>query len=184
MRWGTAVSLVGQTGQSEDIHSPDVWRRVVVSLIKLVSGSIAVVCTVAISCLLRHLRTISRPLARDAYWKVRLCSRGKAEGIVAVNDFSGFLSSAWAFAKAPAILLRVPLEACTCFLQVYFAGFRAAYQSVSATISILIARTRPAASNWFSRWVSSSTRNWSARCDERNRRSRFQVSQNRSKAAR
>src|SRR3954451_11724551 len=157
MRWGIAVSLVAQTGQSEEIHSPEMWRRVVVSLIKLVSGSMAVACTVAISCLLRHLRTISSPLAKDAYWNLRLCSRGKGEGIVAVNDFSGFLSSAWAFAKAPAILLRLPLEACIVLSRFALPAFAPrAYHCVSATISILIARLRPAASNWFSRWASSS----------------------------
>src|SRR4051812_9180310 len=159
MRWGIAVSLVAQTGQSEEIHSPEMWRRVVVSLTNLVSGSMAVACTVAISCLLRHLRTISSPLAKDAYWNVRLCSRGKGEGIVAVNDFSGFLSSAWAFAKAPAILLRLPLEACIVLSRFaghcVFAGYRkaaCAYKFVSAVASILTARIRPAASNWFSRW--------------------------------
>jgi len=49
-RWGAAVSLTGQTGQSDEIHSPDAWIRVVVSLISLVSWSIAVAWTVAIPC--------------------------------------------------------------------------------------------------------------------------------------
>ena len=74
------------------------------SLIKPVSRSMAVACTVAISCLLRHLRTISRPLAKEAYRNVWLSPRGKAEWMVAVSNFSGFSNSAWALAKAPAIL--------------------------------------------------------------------------------
>jgi hypothetical protein len=104
MRCGAAVSRVGHTGQSEQIHSPETWRRVVVSLIKPVSRSIAVACAIAISCLLRHLRTISRPLAKEAYRNVWLSPPGKAELMVAVSNFSGFSNSAWALAKAPAIL--------------------------------------------------------------------------------
>ena len=61
MRWGAAVSLAGQTGQSEDTHSPEACTSVVVSLIRPVSRSIAVLWTVAISCWPRHLRTMSRP---------------------------------------------------------------------------------------------------------------------------
>jgi hypothetical protein len=36
-RWGAPVSLTGQTGQSEDTHSPEAWTRVVVSLISPLS---------------------------------------------------------------------------------------------------------------------------------------------------
>jgi len=32
MRWGLAVSVIGQTGQSEAIHSPEAWASVVVKL--------------------------------------------------------------------------------------------------------------------------------------------------------
>ena len=39
-RWGAAVSLTGQTGQSEDTHSPEAWTSVVVSLIRPLSRSI------------------------------------------------------------------------------------------------------------------------------------------------
>ena len=62
--------------------------------------------TVAISCWPRHLRTMSRPVAREAYRNVAGSPRvGKADSMVAVSDFSGFSNSAWALAKAAAILL-------------------------------------------------------------------------------
>ena len=32
MRWGLAVSAIGQTGQSEAIHSPEAWASMVVKL--------------------------------------------------------------------------------------------------------------------------------------------------------
>jgi hypothetical protein len=41
---------MGQTGQSEDTHSPDAWTSIVVSRINPQSTSIAIDCTVAISC--------------------------------------------------------------------------------------------------------------------------------------
>ena len=65
IRWGAAVSLTGHTGQSDETHSPDECASTVVSRMSPAS-SIAVVCTVAISCLPRALRTISRPLASEA----------------------------------------------------------------------------------------------------------------------
>ena len=58
--------MAGQTGQSEDTHSPEAWTSVVVSLIRPLSRSIAVLWTVAISCWPRHLRTMSRPVDREA----------------------------------------------------------------------------------------------------------------------
>src|SRR5437016_1159176 len=54
-----AVSLTGQTGQSEDTHSPDECASVVVSRISPAASSIEVVCTVAISCRPSDLRTKS-----------------------------------------------------------------------------------------------------------------------------
>jgi len=62
MRFGEAVSLTGHTGQSDDIHSPEEWARTVVRQMRPASESIAVVCTVAISCRPRLFRTISSPL--------------------------------------------------------------------------------------------------------------------------
>src|SRR6516165_10799813 len=79
--------MTGQTGQSDAIHSPEAWTSVVVRLIKPLSFSIAVVCTVAISCWPRHLRTRSRPEESGAYRKVRLPARGKGDTILAVRDF-------------------------------------------------------------------------------------------------
>src|SRR5829696_7219023 len=32
MRWGDAVSATRQTGQSDEIHSPDAWARIVAGL--------------------------------------------------------------------------------------------------------------------------------------------------------
>jgi hypothetical protein len=49
IRCGVAVSLIGQTGQLDAIHSPEAWASIVVKLIAAFR-SIAVVCTVAISC--------------------------------------------------------------------------------------------------------------------------------------
>ena len=66
MRCGAAVSLTGQTGQSDDIHSPDAWARIVVRRINPASLSIAVVCTVAISCRPSALRTMSSPVESGA----------------------------------------------------------------------------------------------------------------------
>ena len=50
MRWGFAISVIGQTGQSEAIHSPEAWASMVVRFTKPAAWSTAVVCTVAISC--------------------------------------------------------------------------------------------------------------------------------------
>ena len=61
MRRGAAVSLIAQTGHSDDSHSPDEWARTVVSRIHPASLSIEVVCTVAISCPPSDLRTMSSP---------------------------------------------------------------------------------------------------------------------------
>jgi hypothetical protein len=66
MRWGWAVSATGHTGQSEAIHSPEACASIVVRLTIPAAGSMAVVCTGAISYLPRVLRTISRPLASGA----------------------------------------------------------------------------------------------------------------------
>src|SRR4249919_2418466 len=112
MRCGATVSATGHTGQSEDIHSPEECASNVVRRMRPASASIAVVWTVAISCRLRHLRTISSPLASEAYLNVRGSSRGNGEWIVAVSDFSGLASSPCAFANAVAIAPIVSLELC------------------------------------------------------------------------
>ena len=49
-RWGLAVSTTGQTGQSDAIHSPEACASVVVKLTIPAVVSMAVVCSVAISC--------------------------------------------------------------------------------------------------------------------------------------
>src|SRR5713226_9214065 len=84
MRCGAAVSLTGQTGQSEDTHSPDECASVVVSRISPAPSSIEVVCTVAISCRPSDLRTRSNPLERGVAeaavafpWEWRADGRGQ-----------------------------------------------------------------------------------------------------------
>ena len=49
MRRGLAVSAIGQTGQSEAIHSPEAWASTVVRLTMPVVWSTAVACITAIS---------------------------------------------------------------------------------------------------------------------------------------
>src|SRR5215510_13869921 len=70
----------------------------------------AVVCKVAISCWPSVLRTMSRPLASGAYRKLRSPSPGRPVRMVAVSDFSGLTSSAWALAKAEASAATVSLD--------------------------------------------------------------------------
>src|SRR6266550_4769864 len=112
MRWGLAVSAIGQTGQSEAIHSPEAWASVVVKLTMPAVWSIAVVCKVAISCCPSVLRTMSSPLESGAYRKLRSPSPGRPVRMVAVNDFSGLISSACALAKAEASAATDSLDRC------------------------------------------------------------------------
>src|SRR5262249_39236903 len=93
---------MGQTGQSDAIHSPEAWASMVVRLTIPTAESMAVVCTVAISCCPRVLRTMSRPLANGRWRKLRSPSAGLPLLIVAVRDFSGLTSSACALASAAA----------------------------------------------------------------------------------
>src|SRR5262245_24613650 len=112
MRWGAAVSLTGQTGQSDEIHSPDAWARTVYSRMRPDSLSMEVVWTVAISCLPRILRTMSRPPDRGAYRNVRSSCCGNGDRMVATKDFSGFVSSACALARAVAMAPIESLNRC------------------------------------------------------------------------
>src|SRR5262249_12733978 len=70
----------------------------------------AVVCKVAISCCPNVLRTMSSPLESGAYRKLRSPSPGRPVRMVAVSDFSGLISSAWALAKAEASAATVSLD--------------------------------------------------------------------------
>src|SRR5262247_3090902 len=70
----------------------------------------AVVCNVAISCCPSVLRTMSSPLESGAYRKLRSPSPGRPVRMVAVSDFSGLMSSAWALAKAEARAATVSLD--------------------------------------------------------------------------
>src|SRR5215470_19301461 len=110
MRWGLAVSAMGQIGQSEAIHSPEAWASVVVRLTMPAVWSMAVVCNVAISCCPSVLRTISSPLESGAQRELRSPSPGRPVRMVAVSDFSGLTSSAWALANAEASAATVSLD--------------------------------------------------------------------------
>src|SRR6516162_1951269 len=105
-------SPIAQTGQSEAIHSPDACARTVLSRTIPIVSSTEVVCTVAISCWLRVLRTISRPLDNGAYRKVCSVPRGPSDLMAATNDFSGLTSWAWALASAAAMEPMLSLERC------------------------------------------------------------------------
>src|SRR5580700_10187258 len=94
------------------------------------ASSIAVVCTVAISCLPSAFRTISSPLESEAYRKVRSPSLGNGDRMVAVSDFSGLVSSACALASAAAMVPMDSLDRCMVGLlgdkvEAHRSGFRA-----------------------------------------------------------
>src|SRR5262249_53394887 len=112
MRWGFAISAIAQTGQSDAIHSPEAWARMVVRVTNPAAWSTAVVCRVAISCWPSVLRTISSPVDTGAYRKLRSPSPGRPPRMVAVNDFSGLTSSACALAKAEASAATDSLDRC------------------------------------------------------------------------
>ena len=106
------MSPIAQTGQSDDTHSPEECASTVVRRTRPASRSIPVVCTIAISCLPKALRTISRPLESEAYRNVLSPSRGNGDRMVATSDFSGLVSSDWALASALAIAPIDSLERC------------------------------------------------------------------------
>ena len=66
MRCAEATSDIGQTGHSEEIHSPDECARMVVRRRRPASLSMSVDWMVAISCRPRLLRTMSSPLDSGA----------------------------------------------------------------------------------------------------------------------
>src|SRR5580704_8581607 len=93
------------------------------------TSSIAVVCTVAISCLPSALRTISSPVASEAYRNVLSPSLGNGDRMVATSDFSGLESSDCALASAAAIVPIDSLDRCIgCLLaediEAHGSGFR------------------------------------------------------------
>src|SRR5215470_25532 len=112
MRCGVAVSLIAQTGQSEAIHSPEACARTVLSLTIPAVSSIDVVCTVAISCWLKVLRTISSPLDSGAYRNDRSDVPASSDRMAPTSDFSGLTSWACALAKAAAIVPIISLDRC------------------------------------------------------------------------
>src|SRR5947208_6812304 len=87
MRWGLAVSATGQTGQSEAIHSPEAWASMVVKLTTPDAWSMAVVCTVAISCCPSVLRTISWPRPRRAPPPIH-CTGASAASIIRTSKLT------------------------------------------------------------------------------------------------
>src|SRR6202050_727592 len=74
--------------------------------------SIAVVCTVAISCSPKVFRTISSPLDKGAYRKVCSVPEVPPWRMVATSDFSGLTRAIWALAKAAARLAIELLDRC------------------------------------------------------------------------
>src|ERR1700730_10387685 len=76
------------------------------------AASIAVVCTVAICCCPSALLTMSRPLDKGAYRKLRAPSPGLSPPMVAMSDFSGFESSDCALASAAASAAIDSLDRC------------------------------------------------------------------------
>src|SRR5580658_5025055 len=103
---------MAQTGQSDEIHSPEECASTVVRLTMPAPWSMAVVCTVAISCSPRVLRTISSPLDSGAYRKVCSAPEAPPWRIVATSDFSGLTRTIWALAKAAARLAIELLDCC------------------------------------------------------------------------
>src|SRR6516165_11824935 len=118
MRCGTAVSLMAQIGQSDASHSPEACARTVLSRTSPAVSSIEVVCTVAISCWLRVLRTMSSPLDKGAYRKDRSDPLVWSDRIVPTKDFSGLTSCACALARAAPIVPIVSLDRCMAALRI------------------------------------------------------------------
>src|SRR6516165_5067796 len=118
MRCGEFVSAMGQTGQSEAIHSPEACAKTVLSRTMPTVSSIEVVCTVAISCWLRVLRTMSSPLDKGAYRKDRSDPLVWSDRIVPTKDFSGLTNCACALARAAAIVPIVSLDRCMATLRI------------------------------------------------------------------
>src|SRR6516162_6579641 len=112
MRCGRSVSAIGETGQSEAIHSPEECASTVVKLTIPAAWSIAVVCTVAISCWPKVLRTISSPLESGAYRNCRAPPSQRRGSIVPISDFSGLVSSICALANAVASAAIDGLDRC------------------------------------------------------------------------
>src|SRR5260221_14796208 len=74
------------------------------------------------------LRRIPNPFAGEGKGKVGAPPLGNGERMVAVRDFSGFVSSLWAFASAAAMAPMASLERCIGdlhHLKADGAGFRA-----------------------------------------------------------
>src|SRR5215471_4480442 len=93
----------------------------------------AVVCKVAISCCPSVLRTMSSPLESGASRKLRSPSPGRPVRMVAVSDFSGLTSSAWALAKAEASAATVSLDRGMTGLQVeHIEAHRACFRTLGA----------------------------------------------------
>src|SRR4029077_1612876 len=84
----------------------------VVRLTTPAAWSIAVVCTVAISCWPNVLRTISSPLESGAYRNCRAPPSPSRGSIVPMSDFSGLASSICALANAVASAAIEGLDRC------------------------------------------------------------------------
>src|SRR5215472_11982833 len=116
MRFGLAKSSRGQTGQSDEIHSPEEWASTVLSLISPAVWSTEVDCTVAISCWPNVLRMMLSPSDKGAYRKISSAAPLPSGRMVATIDFSGLMSSTCARARAAARLPMEPLDCCIAIL--------------------------------------------------------------------
>src|SRR5262249_49897664 len=101
---------MAHTGQSDAIHSPEACAKTVLRRTRPAVWSMEVVCTVAISCWLNVLRTISSPLDSGAYRNDRSAPPRPSDRSVATSDFSGLMSSLWALANAAAMVPILSLE--------------------------------------------------------------------------
>ena len=111
--------------QSDEIHSPEAWARTVLRRTIPAVSSIDVVCTVAISCWLKVLRTSSSHSTTGRTGMTVRC-RQVHQTELSTNDFSGLMSSACALASAAAIVPIFSLERCTAaFLLVQIEADRA-----------------------------------------------------------
>src|SRR6516162_11233854 len=116
MRFGLTKSSSGQTGQSDEIHSPDEWANTVLSLIRPAVWSTDVDCRVAISCWPNVLRIMLSPSDKGAYRKICSAAPLPSGRMVATIDFSGLTSSTCARARAAARLPMEPLDCCMSIL--------------------------------------------------------------------
>ena len=106
-----AVSVIGQTGQSDEIHSPRrAQKRSQPDLARILvdSGGLDRRDLVQAQAFPDDLKTARQ----RCITKGPVVLRGNGERMVAVSAFSGSVSSPWAMASAAAMAPMVSLERC------------------------------------------------------------------------